>query len=162
MSFNQTRDLLDHAQDFHRRLCQFYETLLDRASEQKTRELLYSLIEHENVLNQRMQEYEEEVSANILDTFFKYVVDGSETHFAQYHIPSAVDTHYVITAARHFDDCLTTFYKEMARKALSEQVREVLLNLMDMEQREQMRLSKQELELFHVLGEKKPPRAAQE
>ena len=147
MSFNQTRDVLDHAREFHRRLSRFYEELQDKASAESTRILLENLIDHEQTLALRLKEYEEVVSDNILDTFFKYMVDGTESYFANYATPELVDTAVVIEAARYFDDCLTGFYREMARTAMSEQVREVLLNLMELELQEQMLLSKQALEL---------------
>ncbi|MCF7817367.1 MAG: hypothetical protein K9M54_05735 [Kiritimatiellales bacterium] len=150
MSFNQTRDILDHARDFHRRLGEFYAELLDRAPDEETRELLDNLMDHEHVLERRLKEYEEEVSKNVLDTFFKYMVGEREDCFGEYAVPSLVGTEYVIEATRHFDRCLCDFYKEMARKALAEQVREVLLNLLEMELREQMTLSKKVLELVVV------------
>lgn len=147
MSFNQTREVLDHAREFHRRLGLFYQELLERASKSETRELLKELISHERVMESRLVEYEEEVSSNILDTFFKYMVNGTEQHFAKYEVPAAVDTQYVINATRHFDDCLSRFYDEMSRKALSSQVRDVLDNLTAMERREQITLSKKSLSL---------------
>ena len=147
MSFNQTRDILDHARDFHRRLARFYDDLLDRAPKEQTCKLLETLIEHEKMLNRRLKEYEEEVSDNILDTFFKYMPDEMEAYFKEYDVPDTVDAEYVITAARYFDESLGDFYKMMAKKALSEQVREILLNLVEMELQEQMTLSKHALEL---------------
>ena len=147
MSFNQTRDILDYARDFHRRLGRFYAELADLAPEEQTRDLLETLIDHERTMESQLKEYEEEVSANILDTFFKYMLDGTKALFASYEVPASVDSMYVIKTARHFDECLGSFYKEMARKALSEQVRDILINLMEMEMREQMSLSKQALEL---------------
>lgn len=147
MSFNQTRDLLDHARDFHRRLGRFYEELHENAPAGQTRKLLENLTEHEQGLGQRLKEYEEGVSGNILDTFFKYMLNGVEDYFAQYHVPDVIETGDVVAAARYFNDHLESFYKEMAGKAQSEHVREVLLNLMKMEQQEQLSLSKQMLEL---------------
>lgn len=147
MAFNQTRDLLDHAWEFHRDLACFYENIQEIATNERTRELLENLIDHEQKLGKGLKAYESEVSDNILDTFFKYVIDGRLELIGDYPVPDEVDTGYVLEAARHFDEQLGSFYKAMARKALSEQVREVLLNLMEMELREQMSLSKQALEL---------------
>lgn len=147
MAFKQTKDLLDHSKLFHRRLGKFYEELFNRAPEEGTRELLNNLIGHERVMEARMAEYEGEVSDNILDTFFKYMIDERRNCIADYPVPDRVDTAYVIEATRTFDNCLSDFYREMARKAMSEHVREILLNMMDMELREQMALSKQVLEL---------------
>ncbi|MBT8045718.1 MAG: hypothetical protein KJN67_01000, partial [Pontiella sp.] len=125
----------------------FYTELQDLTQDSETRNLLNTLIAHENVLEGRLKEYEDGVSSNILDTFFKYMVDGTDSYFSAYEVPDQVDSKYVIEAARYFDDCLSGYYREMARKALSERVREVLFNLMNMEMREQMSLSKRVLEL---------------
>ena len=147
MSFNQTRDLLDVARQFHLNLTGLYGKMLERAATEEARGLIGTLIEHEQKLEQRLGEYEEEVSANILDTFFKYVVDEHSKCFQEYVLPDSMSSMDVITATRHFDQCLSDFYKDMATKSLSEHVRDVLLNLMQMELHEQMSLSKRTQEL---------------
>lgn len=147
MSFNQTKDLLDVARQFHLNLSGLYEQMLDRATTEETRALIGTLIEHEQVLEKRLGEYEEEASANIRDTYFKYVVEEHRKCFAEYALPDSLNSMDVIEATRHFDQCLSNFYKEMAEKSLSEHVRDVLLNLMQMELREQMNLSRRTLEL---------------
>jgi len=147
MSFNQTRDLLDVARQFHLNLAGLYERMLERAASEEARGLIGTLIDHEKILEQRLEEYEDEVSTNILDTFFKYVVDQHRKCFQEYVLPDSMNSMDVIEATRHFDRCLSDFYKEMAQKSLSAHVRDVLLNLMQMELREQMSLSKRTLEL---------------
>ena len=147
MSFKQTRDLLDHARDFHQRLILFYMDLLDRATEDETFELIEDLIEHEQIFEARLKEYEEAVSDTTLDTYFKYVIDDTDQRFGEYEIPERVDTDYVIGAARHFDECLSCFYEEMAKRTLSGGTRDILENLMEMERREQIALSKMMLDL---------------
>ena len=147
MSFNQTRDLLDVARQFHLNLTELYRKMLERAATEEARGLIGTLIEHEQKIEQRLGEYEEQVSANILDTFFKYVVNDHSKCFQEYVLPDSMSSMDVITATRHFDQCLSDFYKEMARKSLSEHVRDVLLNLMQMELHEQMSLSKRTQEL---------------
>jgi len=147
MSFNQTRDLLDVARQFHLNLAELYELMLERAASEEARGLIGTLIDHEKILEQRLEEYEEEVSTNILDTFFKYVVDEHKKCFQEYVLPDSMSSMDVIEATRHFDQCLSDFYKEMAQKSLSEHVRDVLLNLMQMELHEQMTLSRRTLEL---------------
>ena len=147
MSFNQTRDLLDVARQFHLNLAGLYAAMMDRASTEEARALIGTLIDHEQILEQRLGEYEEEGSANIMDTFFKYVVNDHQKSFQEYVLPDAMTAMDVIEATRHFDQHLFDFYKEMARKSLSEKVRDVLLNLTQMELREQMNLSRRTLEL---------------
>lgn len=147
MSFNQTRDLLDHARGFHRRLIRFYEDLLDQTREDQTFELIEDLIEHEEVFEKRLLVYEEVVSQNTLDTFFKYMIEDTDQRFGEYETPDKVDTDFVVGAARHFDECLSCFYEEMAKRTLSASTRGILENLMEMEQREQLVLSKMMLDL---------------
>ncbi len=147
MSFNQTRDILDHAREFHRRLIRFYDGLRGLTESEETARLLEELIARERQLEARLADYEERVSENTLDTFFKYVLATTEQEFRDYFIPDEVDSEFVIAAARYFDERLSRFYESMAAKALSVQVRDVLENLREMEQREQLTLSKMELEM---------------
>lgn len=147
MSFNQTRDLLDLARQFHLNMAKLYGQMQSRASTLEAQQLIGTLIEHEQVLEKRLNEYEEEGSSNTLDTFFKYMVDELQKCFNEYELPATMSSMDVIEVTRYFDRCLSDFYKEMAEKSLSEHVREALLNLMQMELREQMNLSRRTLEL---------------
>lgn len=147
MSFNQTRDILDHAREFHRRLIRFYMDLRPLPEDGTTLRLIDELIEHEKVLESQLSDYEEHVSDNTLDTFFKYMAATTDQAFINYPVPDTISTEYVIQATRHFDDSLQRFYKSMAQKAMSVQVREMLENLQQLEQREQLALSKLTLSL---------------
>ena len=147
MSFNQTKELLGVAREFHDQLAALYKKMLDRANTEEAVQLIRTLIEHEQVLEQRLADYEGEVSANILDTFFKFMVEKFMKCFDDYELPDTMTSLDVIEVTRHFDKCLAKFYKDMAEKAQVEHVREVLLNLMQMELREQMNLSRRTLEL---------------
>ncbi len=147
MSFEQTRDLLDVARQFHIGLAELYRTMMAHAATEETRLLIGTLIEHEQLLEQRLKEYETEGSANIMDTFFKYRVNELSQCFEEYVPPESMSAKDIIEVTRLFDQQLGDFYKEMAGKALSEHVREVLLNLMQMELHEQMSLSRRMLEL---------------
>lgn len=147
MSFNQTKDLLDVARQFHFNLLELYQKMLKRAASEEAVALIGTLIEHEQLLEQRLEEYEAEGSTNVLDTFFKYVVEEHQKCFQDYVLPDSMSSMDVIEATRHFDQCLSRFYKEMAQKSLSEHVREALLNLMQLELHEQMTLSRRTLEL---------------
>ena len=148
MAFDQTKDVLDHARKFHRKLSEFYEDLKDSAGKERTRALLDYLSRHERFLDESLARFEEEVSDNVLDTYFKY---GSEktriAEIAEFEIKPEMEVGDVVAAAMHFDACLIKFYREMAQRSLSAKVREVFENLLVMEQHEQIELSKQTLEL---------------
>ncbi|QBG48792.1 hypothetical protein EGM51_15800 [Verrucomicrobia bacterium S94] len=142
MSFNQTREILDHAQNFHRRLIRFYLSLRDSATDEITLKLIDDLVEHEKQLEHRLADYEDDATSDTMDTFFKYMIATTDQTFENYFIPERVDVDYVIKAARDFDEHLTRFYDVMTKRAASAHVREMLENLRQLEQREQLALSK--------------------
>ena len=147
MSFDQARDILDHAREFHRRLIRFYADLRHQTKDSITLRLIDDLIEHEKQLELRLSDYEECISDNMLDTFFKYIATTTDQAFVNYAVPDEVTTDYVIQATRYFDESLSQFYESMAKKAMSVQVREMLENLHHLEQHEQLVLSKLMLSL---------------
>jgi rubrerythrin len=151
MAFDQTKDVLDHARKFHRKLSEFYEDLKESASKERTRALLDYLSRHEKYLDECLAEFEEEVSDNVLDTYFKFGSEQSKiAEISDFIIKPEMDTDDVIQAAMHFDACLIQFYKEMAQRSLSVKVKEVFENLLVMEKQEQIELSKQALELPNI------------
>ncbi len=148
MAFDQTKDALEHARTFHQKLSAFYTDLKESADKERTRAMLNYMSQHEDYLADRLSQYEEQVSKNILDSYFKY---GSEsiklTPISDFEIKPEMDVDDVIAAAMHFDACLIEFYREMMQRSLSEKVHEVFENLLDMEQHEKIELSKQFLGL---------------
>jgi rubrerythrin len=148
MAFDQTKDVLEHARKFHQKLSVFYEDLKESASKERARALLDYMSRHEQYLADCLAQYEEQVSDNVLDTYFKYGSKSTEmTAITDFEIKPEMDVDDVVAAAMHFDACLIEFYREMAQRALSEKVREVFENLLVMEQHEQIELSKQALDL---------------
>lgn len=146
MAFDQTKDVLKHVREFHRKLGGFYNELKESTDKERARVLLDSMSRHEKYLDDCLAQYEEQVSDNVLDTYFKYGSESTElTAIADFEIKPGMEVDDVMTAAMHFDACLIEFYREMAQRALSEKVREVFENLLEMEQHEQIELSKQML-----------------
>jgi rubrerythrin len=148
MAFDQTKDVLGDARKFHQKLSVFYEELKDSASKERVRNLLNYMSRHEKYLDDCLAEYEEQVSDNVLDTYFKYESESTVlTDLVDLEIKPDMDVNDVVAVAMHFDDCLIAFYREMAQRCLSEKVREVFENLLEMEQHEQIELSKRALDI---------------
>ncbi len=148
MPYNQTKDVLDQARKFHRRLSAFYEDLKENVSVERTRALLDYMSRHETYLDQCLQEFKDQVSDNILDTYMQYGSNASaQCLIDNFEIKPEMTVDDVFAAAMHFDACLIKFYREMASKTTNEKVREIFENLLVMEQHEQIELSKQTLEL---------------
>ncbi|VGO21824.1 ferritin family protein [Pontiella sulfatireligans] len=146
MAFDQTKDVLNHAREFHQKLSVFYDALKESASKERTRALLDYMSRHEKYLDDCLAQYEEQVSDNVLDTYFKYGSESTKiTAISEFEIKPEMEVADVVAAAMHFDACLIAFYREMAQRALSEKIREVFENLLVMEEHEQIELSKQML-----------------
>ncbi|MCK4565573.1 MAG: hypothetical protein KAU94_12960 [Verrucomicrobia bacterium] len=148
MAFDQTKDVLEHAREFHQKLRVFYEELKESASKERTRALLDYMSRHEKYLDDCLVQYEEQVSDNVLDTYFKFGSEATQiAEICEFTIKPEMEVDDVMAVAMHFDACLIKFYREMAQRSLSDKVREVFENLLVMEQHEQIELSKQMLGL---------------
>ena len=148
MPYNQTKEVLDQARKFHRRLSIFYDDLKDNASLEHTRALLDYMSRHENYLDESLQEFKDQVSDNTLDTYMQYGSDASaQVQIDNFEIKDDMTVADVVAAAMHFDACLIKFYREMASKSSNAKVREVFENLLVMEQHEQLELSKRALDI---------------
>ena len=146
MAFDQTKDVLEHAREFHQKLRVFYDELKESASKERTRALLDYMSRHEKYLDDCLVQYEEQVSDNVLDTYFKFGSEATQiAEICEFTIKPEMEVDDVMAAAMHFDACLIKFYREMAQRSLSDKVREVFENLLVMEQHEQIELSKQML-----------------
>jgi rubrerythrin len=148
MPYSQTKDVLDQARRFHHRLSEFYEDLKENVPVERTRALLDYMSRHERYLDNSLQEFKEQVSDNVLDTYMQYGSAASaQGQIDSFEIKPEMAVEDVFAAAMHFDACLIKFYSEMASKTTNPKVREVFENLLVMEQHEQIELSKQTLEL---------------
>jgi len=148
MPFDQTKDVLNQARKFHHKLSEFYEDLKDTTDKERTRALLDYLSRHEQYLEDCLEEFQQDVSRNVLDSYFQYGSDASNlSGISEFEIKDEMSVEDVVAAAMHFDACLIKFYREIAQKARTEKVREVFENLLVMEEHEQIELSKTTLEL---------------
>ena len=148
MPFDQTKDVLKQARKFHHKLSEFYEDLKDTTDKERTRALLDYLSRHEQYLEDCLEEFQQDVSRNVLDSYFQYGSDASNlSGISEFEIKDEMHVEDVVAAAMHFDACLIKFYREIAQKARSDKVREVFENLLVMEEHEQIELSKTTLEL---------------
>jgi rubrerythrin len=142
----QVRDLLEQAADFHGKMAEFYHGLSERADKVRVRLLLDYVSTHEKNLHDSLEEFDDEASQGILDTWVDRdhcdrIVRACER------LPAAPDLSIdgVTRLAMEVDTSLVGFYDELARKAESEPVREVFRNLVAQEQAELRRLARQAL-----------------
>lgn len=148
MPFNQTKEVLNQARKFHRKLSEFYEGLKETTSKERTRALLGYMSRHEDYLDECLAAFQKDVSKNVLDSYYQYDSHATKlSEITEFKIKPEMEVDDVVAAAMHFDACLIKFYREMVNRAPSSAVKEVFENLLVMEEHEQLELSKTMLEL---------------
>ena len=150
MSFETTKDVLDHVREFHHRLSEFYGGLSGNTGKERVKMLLDYLNRHEKHLEESLARYEEEVSEKILNARFQYPPPRELLNICKGAVISGkedLSLDGVIGIALNLDDCLIDLYKEMIKSSDLEEVKEVFNNLLEMEKREKLDLVRNALEL---------------
>jgi rubrerythrin len=151
MRFTQVRNTLDEVRDFHGQLAEYYGQLSDKAAQQRVKMLLDHMSSHERNLQSSMAAYEEGASRQVMNTWVdcslceELIMSCEQTPIAP-----DLDVDSVIKVAMEVDQCLLHFYREVARSADSETVRDVFRNLVDMEEAELRNLALSALQVMDV------------
>jgi len=141
MRFEQVRDILDHASEFHKRLGEFYQNLADHDDAARIKMLLEYLGRHEKFLEQGIANFEESASKQVLDTWFQYTQDKAILKLPEAsNIKPNMPVEEVIRMGLDLDDCLLKLYKDAAENSEVPEVKEVFNNLLEMEQEEEHHL----------------------
>ena len=141
MRFEQTKDVLEHARNFHQKISEFYQNRRDRTEQQRLKLVLDYMSHREHELADALGEFAEGSSREILDTWFQFTVDDETLKLcpdALLHDDITVDD--VIRAGVAMSQCFIDLFREIATTADSDQVRAVFQNLLESEQREQKKL----------------------
>ena len=151
MRFTQIRNTLDEVRDFHGQLAEYYSQLSDKAAQQRVKMLLDHMSSHERNLQTSMAAYEEGASRQVMDTWMD-CSQCEELIMTCEQTPIAPDLNVdsVIKVAMDVDRCLLHFYREIARSAESETVRDVFRSLIEMEEAELRKLALSALQSMDI------------
>jgi hypothetical protein len=141
MRFEQTKDVLEHARNFHRKISEFYKEHRDHTDQQRLKLLLDYMSQREQDLARALDSFTEGSSKEVLDTWFQFTCDDETLKMcpdALLHDDMTVDD--VIRAGVALSQCFIDLFREIATTADSEQVRAVFQSLLESEKREQKRL----------------------
>jgi rubrerythrin len=139
-------DFLHWAENYHKRLRQFYESHTKEAARPEVRSLLDYMAQHQAILARVIEEYEKDAPRAVLDTWFKVSPDPKA-----FKDPDAagfradMTTGEVIDLALDLDRSLREMYSVLLRSADSVALREMIQNLIDAENREQVRLLRSQI-----------------
>jgi len=133
--------VLDYAKDFHHQLFRYYKTLNDKTDRVRVKMLLDYLAIHEEKLEKNIEHIEENISAKVLGTWFKYTLCEDfrkELSFMIIRIDD-MSVEEIIRMAIQLDDCLIRIYKKIAQNSDIPEIRDIFTNLSELEDHEKRR-----------------------
>ena len=145
-TYECVRDVLDHAKAFHGELKEKYDALEHEASAPRVKMLLDYLSRHEAHLQESLSDFEEDASAQILDTWFKYVPSEAQLQqISQIKLDEDMSIRDVVETALRMDNLLVDLYRDVAEVAVTDDVKAVFTNLLALEEREKHRMVRNSL-----------------
>ena len=144
MSNEQTRDILEHARQFHQHVSEFYDQLSCQTEKERIKMLLDYMSRHEQNMAKALADFEHSAPVHLLNACYKVgrqFRPCSEV-IRDLNISADMSVDEVIQMGLEFDDCLIAVYKDRAENAPDENVRGVFQNLVELAQKEKRQLSR--------------------
>ncbi len=141
MAPRRTIDFLHWARDYHRRLRDFYSNREREAARPEARALLEYMAQHQDILARIIDEYEKDAPKRVLDAWFKVSPDPKafkDPESAGFRADMTANE--VVGLALELDKNLRDMYRVLIRGATSAELRDMLANLLEDEEREEIRL----------------------
>jgi rubrerythrin len=138
MSFETTRDILEHAKKFHKQLGELYGRISLTADKERIKILLTYMSRHEQRLVECLSGFESDAAKKVLNTWFKFAPEMPKCKcFECVDLKPDMDIDHVIEAAMKVDRCLIRFYEEASEKASIPEVKDLFARLLEMEKEEE-------------------------
>jgi rubrerythrin len=139
--YQQIKDIISLAADFHGRVGKFYEGLYDDAEKEKVAMLLRYLSRHEKRLQKGLKQYSMEEQKNRGDTWLQYVPEDEKLSLKDLAPPSDLSVDDLIGVIQEMANRLLGFYQEMAHSgAIPVEVRDIFRQLAEQEKQEKAKL----------------------
>jgi rubrerythrin len=140
MVSQRTIDILEYLKDFHRQISAFYSRLSNEAEKERMKMLLDYMSRHEQHMAEYLTDYEQEAAKKVLNTWFKYNVSHDARQCIEnVKIAPEMSLEEVIRISLEFDRCLVGLYRELADQAVSQDVKNLFLDLLEMEKKEEIK-----------------------
>ena len=147
MSVDQTRNIIDHAREFHQQVAEYYHRLADTAEGARARLLLDFMSEHEQRLATALADYEASAPEKLLNTWLQ---EGNETddladvceEIRQLQNRPSINIDDLVGLGIKVSECLLAVYRDLAERAEPSTVRQVFENLVAMEERAQQQFAR--------------------
>jgi rubrerythrin len=135
MPSKQIRDILDYVRKFHCCLHDFYEACGEETEDERVKALLDYMGRHEGNFNKALARYEETAAQGVLDTWLQFAPDETLNQaFKKVELTPGMSPDEVIQVALDLDKTLLTLYEELAQSTSAPHVKELFMNLLQMEE----------------------------
>jgi len=142
------KDVIEQTKAFHRKLGDFYQDLSDKVEKERVKILLEYMSRHHDNLAAIVDEYEDSVSENVLNTWFMYVNKECDlSPFFDANIGPEMTAQQAIKIAVDLDKCLLETYEAMLQNEVPDEVSEVFESLLEMEKIEKIKMAKNALKI---------------
>ena len=148
MPYGQAKEIVDSAQEFHRRASAFYQELADKAAGARVKMLLDYLVRHEAHLERALADFKEETRSKAMEAWHQYAQEQcllQPFDVSQY--PDNMTVTEVMEIGLNIDGCLVASYKGMAETATTPECREIFQSLLLMEEQQKHKLARIALEI---------------
>lgn len=148
MPYGQAKEIVNAAQEFHRKASAFYQQLADKAEGSRVKMLLDYLVRHEAHLERALADYKDEIKSRALEAWYQYAQEQclmQPFDVSQYPVEMSVED--VMNIGLNIDACLVASYKGMAETATSQECREIFESLLLMEKQQKHKLARVALEI---------------
>ena len=136
-TFEQTKDVLVHCQNFHRRVGVYYAMLRANVLSPRVQLLLDYLIVHEEKLAHDLDAYQKTAPARILNTWLQTItVTDKLTLLDREEVDPKMTLDDVLALGLYFDTVLLECYRVVRDSVEFEDVRTAFQNLLEMEEQE--------------------------
>lgn len=144
--YKQESEILEQIRSFHKRLSKFYNSLKEKAENQKVIMLLDYLSRHEKLREEFLVRYIEIAPENVMKRWFQKPSGNLSNHisncFESIKTPLYYSLDDVIEMAFHFDDCLIKVYESLAMEEEDEHLTSIFYSLMKKTKQQEMNLSR--------------------
>lgn len=148
-NFEQVKDLLDHGRKVHAELRKFYDCLNEQHQQERVKMVLDYLSRHEQNREEALERFEHDARKGILDTWMQYAPSSKvEEMLKNCVIAPDMSVDEVVKLGMDFDNALVELYRDAAREAEEEHVKELFQDLVNMENEERQRLARDAMSML--------------
>lgn len=141
-TFKQAYQVLKDAEKFHLEIADFYEELLEKATDNRTRLLLKHMLEHEQRMAQNLANYGEVAQHKVMQTWLQYTHEESAKDFIKsLNLSDPPTIKEINNMGREVDRYFSDLYEAVYGAIESAEVKEVFEDLKQIQDKERITLS---------------------